>query len=280
MVAGKWEKYGSVKLGEDFTEADADNMDAYEMETVDNGGLREIFKDTRAYKKTPTLPCYGFTPYDLILCANDILKACKGNRRLADEVFEELNGQHPETVVEQWESEGKITWCLEDGCYYDPQVDCIECPYLKHNKCVQLPGQKTTYLKDLTAPDADEDEDEDNLVLYYDEYRKGKAVRERIQTGFTQWSEVEDWVFKFCEGKHEARLTIPDPSREREPAPIIIQYIWGDGVTFQIHKIVRGDGILFSDGTTTNGQKHWNEEVKQAYRNMLHRKNGRTFNFV
>ena len=56
------------------------------------------------------------------------------------------------------------------------------------------------------------------------------------------------------------------PSRESE-------YIW-------IHQISNEKGILFSDGTYTAGQKHWNESVKAWLARCIERKKNPTFTFV
>lgn len=64
-----------------------------------------IFKDEDAYRNRKDEPCYVPELSDSVYTGNDILNICNGQQELADELFEELDWQHPETIMDEWERE-------------------------------------------------------------------------------------------------------------------------------------------------------------------------------
>ena len=61
-----------------------------------------IFKDEDAYLNRKDEPCYVPELSDAVYTGYDILDICNGQQIFADELFEKLDWQHPETLVDDW----------------------------------------------------------------------------------------------------------------------------------------------------------------------------------
>lgn len=65
-------------------------------------GQGMVFKDWDAYLNRPDDPCYVAELSDAVYTANSFLEICNGQKEFADELFEEVDWQHPETLKEDW----------------------------------------------------------------------------------------------------------------------------------------------------------------------------------
>lgn len=61
-----------------------------------------IFKDEEAYKFHKDQPCYSPELSDSVYTGNDFLELCNCQQDLADELFEGVDWQHPESLKEDW----------------------------------------------------------------------------------------------------------------------------------------------------------------------------------
>lgn len=73
-----------------------------------------IFKDEDAYRNRKDEPCYVPELSDSVYTGNDILNICNGQQEFADELFEGLDWQHPETLIEDWIRNEE--WVVCEGC--------------------------------------------------------------------------------------------------------------------------------------------------------------------
>jgi hypothetical protein len=97
-------------------------------------GQGDIFKDEEAFLSRPDDPCYVPELTDRVYTRNDILKICKGNEELATDLFNELDWQHPESLLEDWEVNGEWNWCKRDN-EYNPYNYCCDCMYFEDEHC-------------------------------------------------------------------------------------------------------------------------------------------------
>lgn len=82
-----------------------------------------IFKDEDAFKNNPDAPCYVPELSDTVYTRNSFLEMCNGQPEIAEQVFDAVDWQHPETYLdEQWIGDepeleecscGKWFWCYE-----------------------------------------------------------------------------------------------------------------------------------------------------------------------
>lgn len=59
-----------------------------------------VFKDEEAFLNRPDDVCYIPELSDNIYTRNDIVSICKGNKKIAEEVFYNVDWQSPETEIE------------------------------------------------------------------------------------------------------------------------------------------------------------------------------------
>ena len=82
-------------------------------------GQGHIFKDEDAYKNRKDETCYVPELSDNQYSANDILGICGGRQDLADEMFAELDWQHPESLLEDWMVNDELVRCESCGYLID-----------------------------------------------------------------------------------------------------------------------------------------------------------------
>lgn len=102
-----------------------------EPEIIDRDYYRQgwIFKDEDAFQNRPDDVCYIPELSDEKYTRNDILKILAGDEELAETMFEELDWQHPESLLEDWKANGEIAWCPHCAGYvqtYDEEIE--KCP--------------------------------------------------------------------------------------------------------------------------------------------------------
>ncbi len=73
-----------------------------------------IFKDEDACRNRKDEPCYAPELSYSVYTGNDILNIFNGQQEFADELFEGLDWQHPETLMEDWIRNND--WVVCDGC--------------------------------------------------------------------------------------------------------------------------------------------------------------------
>lgn len=73
-----------------------------------------IFKDEEVYKFHKYQPCYSPELSDSVYTGNDFLELCNCQQDLADELFEGVDWQHPESLKEDWFVNGEWVEC--EGC--------------------------------------------------------------------------------------------------------------------------------------------------------------------
>lgn len=122
------------------------------------------------------------------------------------------------------------------------------------------------------------------IIVKYEEYVNDYNRRHKTENFFSLGSFV-DWVFNTCRGKYDEDISCPDPdtkifSANEMPYSIDINNMWSEGKHYWIHQISNEVGIIFSDGTYTSRQKHWNDTTKQMCRDIIARKQKPVFNFV
>ena len=89
-----------------------------------------IFKDEEAYKFHKDQPCYSPELSDSVYTGNDFLELCNCQQDLADELFEGVDWQHPESLKEDWFVNGEWVECEECGkiINYGDGCNDTKCP--------------------------------------------------------------------------------------------------------------------------------------------------------
>lgn len=73
-----------------------------------------IFKDEDAYRNRKDEPCYVPELSDSVYTGNDFLEMCNGQQEFADELFEGVDWQHPESLMQDWFVNNE--WLICEGC--------------------------------------------------------------------------------------------------------------------------------------------------------------------
>lgn len=89
-----------------------------------------IFKDEEAYRCRPDAVCYVPELSDATYTAKDFLELCNGQQEFADELFDEVDWQHPESLLEDLMVNSE--WVICPGCGrlvdYDNEANDTICP--------------------------------------------------------------------------------------------------------------------------------------------------------
>lgn len=80
-----------------------------------------IYKDEEAYKEYPERVCYIAELSDGKYTRKDFLDLCGGNEKMADELFNNCDWQHPESLIEDWVTNGEWEKCERCGTLFDCQ---------------------------------------------------------------------------------------------------------------------------------------------------------------
>ena len=92
-------------------------------------GQGMVFKSWEAYHERPDDPCYVPEGTDSVYSAADFLQMCNGQKEFADELFEGVDWQHPETLLEDWEVNVEWERCERCGTLIDMGNEAVErCP--------------------------------------------------------------------------------------------------------------------------------------------------------
>ena len=91
-----------------------------------------IFKDEEEYRLHKGQPCYSPELSDSVYTGNDFLELCNCQQEFADELFDGVDWQHPESLMEDWLVNNE--WAICEGCgklinYGDGYNDnkCLNC---------------------------------------------------------------------------------------------------------------------------------------------------------
>lgn len=71
------------------------------------------YKNPNAYFNDKSAVCYIPELSDSTYTADDFQSLCGGEKELADELFEGVDWQHPETLIEDWVVNGEWLRCRE-----------------------------------------------------------------------------------------------------------------------------------------------------------------------
>ncbi len=111
--------------------------------------------------------------------------------------------------------------------------------------------------------------------LYYDDAHKSENVQD-----FSNLKEFEDWIFRQMRQKYSEDgkcIHMYFPTDE----PTCFRFTpSSDGAGYKIFMIRGENGIIYSDGTATNGVKFWTKEVREWLKDCKERQSCPTFDFA
>lgn len=119
------------------------------------------------------------------------------------------------------------------------------------------------------------------IKIHYEVYKNDYDRTNKTAT-FDNLKQLKDWLFGQMKRPYneDFAMYFPNPNRaDAEPSTIEIQPV-SKGEHIWIHLISNNDGIIFSDGLPTSGQKHWNEEIKTWLTECRDFRREPKFNFV
>lgn len=125
------------------------------------------------------------------------------------------------------------------------------------------------------------------FTVYYERYWCD-FMRKQEEKTFYSIQELEDWIFGSMRRNYDDSLAMFFPT------PEILKNIGDDpgkpsriefkpsasSETYWIHEIDGPNGIEFSDGTRTSGQKHWSRNVREWCIRCDKKRKSPKFNFV
>jgi hypothetical protein len=116
---------------------------------------------------------------------------------------------------------------------------------------------------------------------YFNDYKNSQEEKK-----FYSLQEVADWLFGMAAGeKYEKVMFFIDPDRERKmegrwlDSSCIHVCNHSDRYIYYVEQIEKNGVIIYSCGTFTNMECHWNEEIKSWLRECRERMLHPTFNF-
>ncbi len=89
----------------------------------------KIFKDYGAFYNNPEEVCYIPELSDTTYTGNNIRGMCNNQEDMAEELFEQLDWQHPESLKEDWLVTGEWDYCDKCGKLFDcyGKTKCPHC---------------------------------------------------------------------------------------------------------------------------------------------------------
>lgn len=112
------------------------------------------------------------------------------------------------------------------------------------------------------------------------------TIRKNEEKTFPDLGALADWIFGQIQQDYADPHAMSFPTPEKfdgtgtdGPGRIQFRPAYGREL-FWIHLIRNDDGIIFSDGTHTSGQKHWNAQVKEWLAACDRRRRNPEFDFV
>lgn len=87
-----------------------------------------IFKDWEAFYYEPGKPCYVPELSETVYTREDFLNLCKGQKDMAEDVFEAVDWQHPDVYLDEQYQSGKLAVCGFCGNIFR-SGGADKCPY-------------------------------------------------------------------------------------------------------------------------------------------------------
>lgn len=102
---------------------------------------------------------------------------------------------------------------------------------------------------------------------------------------FTSLSAIEEWLFGMMQWSYADHMCFPNKKSERNFPPERLPYTIEinpspRGANVWIYMISSSNGIEFSSGKLTEGQRHWSERMKSWLNHCEERKTAPKFNFA
>lgn len=121
------------------------------------------------------------------------------------------------------------------------------------------------------------------LKVKYERYWNDSHRRSEVKS-FADLDELADWMFDQMQQNYIKAMSFPTPEKvarigRTEPWSIELRPVWGEE-NIWIHQIEGYEGIIFSDGKFTDGQKHWSKDVQKWLVRCEERQHRPKFNFV
>ena len=103
------------------------------------------------------------------------------------------------------------------------------------------------------------------IKIKYERDKNGRS-RQHLEKTFSGLKDLENWIFEQMERHYsidDYAIHFPNPDPMLETPPYIVFQPVYAGDVYRIHQIENNENIVFSDGTHTDGQKYWSEEIQQ-----------------
>lgn len=93
-------------------------------------GQGMIFKNDEAFYdiENPERACYIPELSDSVYTRKSFLDMCNNQPEIAEELYQSVDWQHPETLLEEWEIHGEIDTCRMCGKLFD-SYGVVKCPH-------------------------------------------------------------------------------------------------------------------------------------------------------
>lgn len=104
--------------------------DAGKGEEIDRGYFRQgwVYKNPNAFYNEPDAVCYIPELSDTKYTRKDFLGMCSEQEDMAKELFDSVDWQHPETLIEDWMVNGEWDVCKKCEKIFD-SYGVEECPH-------------------------------------------------------------------------------------------------------------------------------------------------------
>lgn len=124
------------------------------------------------------------------------------------------------------------------------------------------------------------------MKVIFEKYIDDYNCKSETKT-FTSLTELESWIFgqmqqDYARNRYAMWLPLPESVKKYKqdgPGSIEFRPCCG-GESILIHQIESNDGIIFSDGRFTSGQKHWTIAVQNWLVHCEQRRKNPKFNFA
>ena len=124
------------------------------------------------------------------------------------------------------------------------------------------------------------------MKVIFEKYTNDYNRKSETKT-FTSLTELENWIFgqmqqDYSRNRYAMWFPLPESVKKYKrdgPGSIEFRPCYG-GEDIWIHQIESNDGIIFSDGRFTSGQKHWTIDVQNWLVHCEQRRKNPKFNFA
>jgi len=116
------------------------------------------------------------------------------------------------------------------------------------------------------------------FTVHYEEYHCD-YLRKEFAKQFASLEEIEEWMFGQMRQKYQGDSGVMYFPCGDEMSTIEFRPVYG-GPHIWIHRINTREGIVFSDGRQTAGQKFGSQRVREWLKHCRRRRDNPVFNFV